>query len=85
MPFFSFAGFFLAFTFSFVREGHCLQKSAGAEDDDNVTLEQFTHMVVRMFEQFFRILDRTEAGYLTQVPLYPLPILILSACLASPL
>jgi hypothetical protein len=44
-----------------------VQKSEGAEDDDNVTLEQFTHMVVRMFEQFFRILDRTEAGYLTQV------------------
>lgn len=46
---------------------HGVQKSEGAEDDDNVTLEQFTHMVVRMFEQFFRILDRTEAGYLTQV------------------
>lgn len=53
---------------------HCVggvQKSAGAEDDDNVSLEQFTHIVVRLFEQFFRILDRTEAGYLTQVMLSP--------------
>jgi hypothetical protein len=44
-----------------------LQKSEGAEDDDNLSLSQFSHIVVRMFEQFFRLLDHSEAGYLSVV------------------
>lgn len=44
-----------------------LQRSAGAADDEDVSLQQFTHVVVRMFEQFFRVLDKQGCGYLTEV------------------
>lgn len=46
-----------------------LNRSAGAADDEDVSLEQFTHVVVHMFEQFFRVLDKQGCGYLTQVRL----------------
>lgn len=44
-----------------------LERSDGAADDEDVSVEQFTHVVVRMFEQFFRVLDKQGCGYLTQV------------------
>lgn len=44
-----------------------LDRSEGAADDEDVSIAQFTHVVVRMFEQFFRVLDKQGCGYLTQV------------------
>lgn len=44
-----------------------LDRSAGAADDEDVSLQQFTHVVVHMFEQFFHVLDKQGCGYLTQV------------------
>eukprot|EP00892_Ulva_mutabilis_P003074 jgi/Ulvmu1/12768/UM096_0010.1 len=43
-----------------------LNRSEGAADDEDVSLAQFSHVVVHMFEQFFRVLDKQGCGYLTQ-------------------
>lgn len=40
--------------------------AAGADDDQDVTLLRFTHVVVHMFEAFFATLDRHRTGYVTQ-------------------
>jgi hypothetical protein len=40
---------------------------ANADDEDDITLAHFTHVVVHMFEAFFSTLDRHATGILTQV------------------
>ena len=40
--------------------------AAGADDDQDVALPRFTHVVVHMFEAFFATLDRHRTGYVTQ-------------------
>jgi DNA/RNA-binding domain of Phe-tRNA-synthetase-like protein len=44
--------------------------AAGVEDERDVRLAAFTHVVVHMFEAFFRMLDIHGTGYITQARLF---------------